>query len=110
MSMTENEAIKQLQVGYLGDTEELVQAKHIAIKALEEVQAYKNGDCMNECEHYDNCANYIYSKGYNKAIDEFLKKICEKYTEEESKGNYKQYCCNIKQELADIAEQMKGGE
>ena len=33
--MTENEAIKELQVGYLGDTEDLVQAKHIAINALE---------------------------------------------------------------------------
>ena len=33
--MTESEAIKELQVGYLGDTEYLVQAKHIAIKALE---------------------------------------------------------------------------
>ena len=39
--MTENEAIKQLQVGYLGDTEDLVQAKHIAIKALEKVQAFE---------------------------------------------------------------------
>ena len=33
--MTESEAIKKLQVGYLGDTEDLVQAKHIAINALE---------------------------------------------------------------------------
>lgn len=33
--MTESEAIKELQVGYLGDTEDLVQAKHIAINALE---------------------------------------------------------------------------
>lgn len=33
--MTESEAIKELQVGYLGDTENLVQAKHIAINALE---------------------------------------------------------------------------
>lgn len=39
--MTENEALKQLQVGYLGDTEDLVQAKHIAIKALEEIQQYR---------------------------------------------------------------------
>ena len=39
--MTENEAIKQLQVGYLGDTEDLVQAKHIAIKALEEIKQYR---------------------------------------------------------------------
>ena len=30
----------------------------------------------------------------NKVIDEFLKKICEKYTEEERKGNYKQFCAN----------------
>ena len=41
------------------------------------------------------------------AIDEFVKKICEKYTEEESKGNYKQYCGEIKQNIADIAEQLK---
>lgn len=43
-----------------------------------------------------------------KAIDEFVKKICEKYTKEESKGNYKHYCVNIKQDIAEIAEQMKG--
>ena len=44
----------------------------------------------------------------NKAIDEFVKKICKKYTEEERKGNYKQYCAEIKQNIADIAEQLKG--
>ena len=33
--MTNEQAIKELQIGYLGDTENLVQAKHIAIKALE---------------------------------------------------------------------------
>ena len=41
------------------------------------------------------------------AIDDFVEKICEKYTEEESKGNYKQYCGGIKQNIADIAEQLK---
>lgn len=45
----------------------------------------------------------------NKAIDEFVKEICKKYTEEESKGNCRQYCVNIKQDIADIAEQMKAG-
>ena len=39
--MAEKEAIKQLQVGYLGDTEDLVQAKHIAINALSEIQQYR---------------------------------------------------------------------
>ena len=33
--MTVQEAIKELQVGYLGDTEEIVQAKHMGISALE---------------------------------------------------------------------------
>ena len=42
-----------------------------------------------------------------KAIDEFVKKICVKYTEEESKGNYKQYCGEIKQNISNIAEQLK---
>ena len=35
MSITEQEAIRHLQVAYLGDTEDLVVAKHVAIKALE---------------------------------------------------------------------------
>ena len=34
---------------------------------------------MNDCEHYDNCSNYIYSKGYNKAIDDFAEEL-KKYT------------------------------
>ena len=40
------------------------------------LEYYQSGNCMNDCEHYDNCSNYIYSKGYNKAIDDvfnFLK-------------------------------------
>lgn len=42
---------------------------------LEELQAYKLGDCMNDCKHYDNCSDYIYSKGYNNAIDEFAERL-----------------------------------
>lgn len=53
----------------------------------------------------DEC--YIRKEAYNKAIDDFRNKICEKYTAEERKENYKQYCCNIKQELVDLAEQLK---
>lgn len=44
-------------------------------KWLKELEHYKLGDCMNDCEHYDNCTNYVYSKGYNAAIDEFVDKI-----------------------------------
>ena len=43
-----------------------------------------------------------------KAIDEFADKICEKYTEEERNRNYRWYSAQIKQNIADIAEQLKG--
>lgn len=124
--MTENEALEELKtfpVNCLDFKEN--QALQVAIKALEEIQAYKNGDCMNECEHYDNCANYIYSKGYNKAIDEFAEKL--KY---ELNGNIipdkEKFTYAVKQQeqichqnttlkraikyVEYIAGQMKGGE
>lgn len=95
--MTENEAIKQLQVGYLGDTEDLVQAKHIAIKALEEIQQYRAIGTIEEFkalkeknnEHYsdtDELDGYGYTctnktcveRIRNKAIDEFAELMKEK--------------------------------
>ena len=33
---------------------------------------------MNDCEHYDNCSDYIYSKGYNKAIEDVKNLITER--------------------------------
>ena len=70
-----------------------------------------------ECDKYLDCDSCLEDKikEHDKqiradAIDEFVKKICEKYTEEESKGNYKQYCGEIKQNIADIAEQLKAKE
>ena len=57
-------------------------------------------------EIHDGVAREMYCKG----IDDFVKKICEKYTEEESNGNYKFYAVEIKQSIADLAEQLKAGE
>ena len=79
--------------------------KFEAIGTIEELKALKENRFFN----FDSSVVRIDEKSYNKAIDEFLRKICEKYTEKERMGNYKQYCCNIKQELADIAEKLKGG-
>ena len=64
----------------------------------------------NVCQVTKECIEMLldlYQQGRADAIDEFVKKICEKYTKEESKGNYKQYCGEIKQNIADIAEQLK---
>ena len=73
-----------------------------------------NNAKLFECDKYLDCESCLEDKikEHDKqiradVIDEFVKKICEKYTEEESKGNYKQYCGEIKQNIADIAEQLK---
>jgi len=75
------------------------------IGTIEEFKALKEKNFFNT----DSSVVDVDKKSYDRAIDEFVKKICEKYTEEESKGHYKQYCANIKQYIADIAEQMKVG-
>ena len=54
-------------------------------------------------EIHDGVAREMYCKG----IDDFVKKICEKYTEEESNGNYRFYAVEIKQSIADLAKQLK---
>ena len=67
----------------------------------------------NVCKVTKECIEMLldlYQQGRADAIDDFVEKICEKYTEEESKGNYKQYCGGIKQNIADIAEQLKAKE
>ena len=56
-------------------------------------------------EIHDGVAREMYCKG----VDDFVKKICEKYTEEESNGNYRFYAVEIKQSIADLAEQLKAG-
>ena len=46
---------------------------------------------------------------YNKAIDDFVKKICKMIVQSENNGNYRFYAVEIKQAIADLAEQLKEG-
>ena len=45
-----------------------------------------------------------------KAIDDFVKEICKMIVQSESNGNYRFYAVEIKQAIADLAEQLKEGE
>ena len=44
---------------------------------------------------------------YNKAIDDFVKEICKMIVQSENNGNYRFYAVEIKQAIADLAEQLK---
>ena len=100
------EQLKTLQEDYWKLNE--ISKEYSAIGTVEEFKALKENQC--KCEDCAGCTVWKCdcANTRQQAIDEFVKKICEKYTEEERKGNYKQYCGEIKQNIADIAEQLKG--
>ena len=57
-------------------------------------------------EIHDGVAREMYCKG----IDDFVKKICEMIVQSENNGNYRFYAVEIKQSIADLAEQLKAGK
>ena len=54
-------------------------------------------------EIHDGVAMEMYCKG----VDDFLKEICKMIVQSESNGNYRFYAVEIKQSIADLAEQLK---
>ena len=45
----------------------------------------------------------------SKDIDDFVKEICKMIVQSENNGNYRFYAVEIKQAIADLAEQLKVG-
>ena len=56
----------------------------------------------------DELSKYAGSQ-YNKAIDDFVKEICKMIVQSENNGNYRFYAVEIKQAIAELAEQLKVG-
>ena len=54
-------------------------------------------------EIHDGVAREMYCKG----IDDFLTEICKMIVQSENNGNYRFYAVEIKQSIADLAEQLK---
>lgn len=70
---------------------------------LEELKSYRasvfSGDMTQK----------MLKEEYNKAIDDFVKEICKMIVQSENNGNYRFYAVEIKQAIADLAEQLKAG-
>ena len=74
-----------------------------------------------ECQRsslYDWCESWditidefeeLITNARNNAIDDFVKEICKMYVQSERNGNYRFYSAEIKQAIADLAEQLKAG-
>ena len=57
-------------------------------------------------EIHDGVAREMYCKG----VDDFLTEICKMIVQSENNGNYRFYAVEIKQSIADLAEQLKAGK
>ena len=83
--------------------------KYHEIGTVEEFKAYKQGNCTNNCKHYDSAIEYV----RNKAIDEFTHQLKENLNQE-FPSNYESTRPYFSLENArlivdDVAEQMKAG-
>lgn len=85
---------------------------------LEELKTYKSlapRELISEKQKNDRTMEYSkgfdygFKIGYKKSIDDFVKEICKMYVQSERNGNYRFYAVEIKQAIADLAEQLKAG-
>lgn len=79
---------------------------------LEELKFLKQwkSDIMDGFCKYDvSSFEELIANARNKAIDDFVKEICKMIVQSENNGNYRFYAVEIKQAIADIAEQLKAG-
>lgn len=85
---------------------------------LEELKCYRDKNKMvvrvdvenmdSIKDKIDELSKYAGSQ-YNKAIDDFVKEICKMIVQSENNGNYRFYAVEIKQAIAELAEQLKEG-
>ena len=80
-----------------------------------ELEDYKHikqwkSDVMDEfCKYDASSFEELITNARNKAIDDFVKEICKMIVQSENNGNYRFYAVEIKQAIADLAEQLKEG-
>lgn len=61
------------------------------------------------CKYDVSSFEELVANAKNKAIDDFVKEICKMYVQSERNDNYRFYSVEIKQAIADLAEQLKAG-
>ena len=79
------------------------------LEELKFIRQWKS-DVMDDFCRYDvSSFEGLVTNVRNKAIDDFVKEICKMYIQSERNGNYRFYSSEIKQAIADLAEQLKAG-
>ena len=116
IDMTIDEEIKQfkydaecnradLDFSYAEDNEQVAEW----LEDYKHIKQWKS-DIMEEFCRYDvSSFEELVTNARNKAIDDFVKEICKMIVQSENNGNHRFYAVEIKQAIADLAEQLKAG-
>ena len=80
------------------------------LEELKFLKQWKSDVVDSFCKYDVSSFEELVTNTRNKAIDDFAKEICKMIVQSENNGNYRFYAVEIKQAIADIAEQLKAGE
>ena len=73
------------------------------------IRQWKSDIMDSFCKYDVSSFEELVTNARNKAIDDFVKEICKMIVQSENNGNYRFYAVEIKQAIADLAEQLKEG-
>lgn len=79
------------------------------LEELKFIRQWKSDVMDDFCKYDVSSFEELITNARNKAIDDFVKEICKMYVRSERNGNYRFYAVEIKQTIADLAEQLKAG-
>ena len=91
---------------------EVKQHEHLAewLEDYKHIKQWKSDIMDSFCKYDASSFEELIANARNKAIDDFVKEICKMIVQSENNGNYRFYAVEIKQAIADLAEQLKAGE
>ena len=91
---------------------EVKQHEHLSewLEDYKHIKQWKSDVMDGFCRYDANSFEELIANARNKAIDDFVKEICKMIVQSENNGNYRFYAVEIKQAIADLAEQLKVGE
>lgn len=79
------------------------------LEELKHIKQWKSDIMDSFCKYDASSFEELIANARNKAIDDFVKEICKMIVQSENNGNYRFYAVEIKQTIADLAEQLKAG-
>ena len=90
---------------------EVKQHEHLSewLEDYKHIKQWKSDVMDGFCRYDASSFEELVTNARNKAIDDFVKEICKMYVQSERNGNYRFYSVEIKQAIADLAEQLKAG-